>query len=71
MGAAIIAHGDASPILEPPEHIFNLVPLFVYFLIVLDPGFAVLLRRYAGRDATPNQRSPEPVSVISTIRQQY
>jgi hypothetical protein len=36
MGAAIITHGNAPPVLEAPEQVFNFVPLLVEFLVVSD-----------------------------------
>lgn len=69
MGTAIIAHGDTPPVLEPSEHVFYFVALFVEFFIVFVLDFAVLLRRGAGRYSLFNQRDPEPVGVITAIRQ--
>ena len=70
MGAAIIAGMDASPVLEFPEHVLDLVATTVEYLVegrrVLPIGFW----RYAGGDAALNQRLAEPVRVISLVRQQ-
>ena len=70
MCTAVVAHSYAPPILEPAEHVFNLVPLFIEFPVVCDLDFAVFLRRDAGRDPFSDQGCPEPVRVISAIREQ-
>jgi hypothetical protein len=36
VGATVITHGDAPPVLEPAEHIFNLVALLVELPVVFD-----------------------------------
>ncbi len=48
MGATVITHGNAPPVLEPAEHIFHLVALLVEFPVVFDLGFTVLLRGMQG-----------------------
>jgi len=68
--AAIIAGGDAPPVLQPAEHDFDPVSPLVAALVVTDgvgPGFAA---RDAGRDALGLQGVPEPVRIIAPITEQ-
>ena len=41
MGATVVSGVDASPVLEPPEHVLDSVALFVEDGVVGDRGFAV------------------------------
>ena len=41
VGAAIVAGVDATPVLEPAEHVLDAVPLTVEGLVVSDLDFAV------------------------------
>ena len=71
MGAAVVAHGDAPPVLEPAEHIFNFVPLFIEFPVVFNLDFAVFPWWNAGGYSFFDQRRSEPVSIIATIRKKF
>lgn len=71
MGASVVAHGDAPPILEPSEHIFDFMELFIQNFIVFILDFAVLLGRDTGRDAFFNQGVSKPVSVIAAISKKF
>ena len=50
VGATVITHGDVPPVLEPAEHVFNLVALLVEFPVVFDLSFMVLPGRNARRN---------------------
>jgi hypothetical protein len=67
MGTAVITRGDPAPVLEPPEHVLDPVPLSVEGFVVLDLDFAIPFCRYAGCYAFGPQRCPEPVGVIAAV----
>lgn len=69
VSASVITHGDPPPVFEPPEHIFDLVPLFIKFLVVCDGRFPVFPWRDARRNSFFHERRPEPVRVIAAIGQ--
>jgi hypothetical protein len=69
--ASIVAYGNPAPVLEPAEHVFDLVALFVEYLIVFVLYFAIFLRRDAGRCAFLDQGISEPVGVIAAVRKQF
>lgn len=68
---AVIAQGDATPIFEFAEGVFDFMPLFVESFIVINLFFAVLARGNAWRDIDVAQGLPVPIGVISLIRQQH
>ncbi len=67
MRAAVVAHRDAPPVLEPAEAVFDLVALFVEGLVVSVLGLAVLLRRDAGLDALFDQGLAKGVAVVALV----
>jgi hypothetical protein len=67
VGAAIVAGVDASPVLEPTEHILDLVALAVERLVMWDRRFAVGLGRDASCDVESGQGVAEPVGVIAFV----
>ena len=67
MGTAIVAGRDASPILEPCEHILDFVALLIERLVVGRRDFPAFGRRNAGLAASSAQGGPEPIAVIATI----
>lgn len=71
MGASVVAHGDAPPVFEPSEHVFDFMPLLVQDTIIFVLHFAVFLRRDAGHDAPFDQGRPEPVGIIAAIGKQF
>lgn len=69
MGAAVVAHGDAPPVFDASEHVFDFVALLVESFVIFDEGFAVAAGRNA-RLCTPGPECrPEPVAVISPVGQ--
>jgi hypothetical protein len=70
MGASVISGVDASPVLEPTEHVFDLVTLAIENAVVPDRLFAVGSGRDAGRDAAFGESLAEPVGVIALIAEQ-
>ena len=67
MGAAIVAGVDASPILQPAEHVLDAVALAIDGSIVRDRHFSIGLRRDARIDTAGRQSVAEPVGVVSPI----
>lgn len=67
MRAAVISGRYAPPVLQPAEHIFDLMALFIQSFIVRNLAFSVLLRGYARRDPLVQQAIPEPIGVIAAI----
>ena len=41
MGASVVTGVDAPPVLEPAEHVLNLVPLTIEFAVMFDQLFTV------------------------------
>ena len=70
MGAAVIAGGDAAPVLDPSEDVFDLVALAVEVLVVVVLDLAVLAGRDAWGGALRDQRGAEPVAVIAFVGEQ-
>jgi hypothetical protein len=68
--AAVVAGGDAAPVLEAAEHDLDAVTAFVPALVVFDGQRAGFAARNAGLDALLLQRIPEPVGVIAAVGQQ-
>ena len=70
MGTAVIAHGDAAPVLDATEHDLDVMALFVEEFAV--PGLfpAAFAWRDTRRDAFFLQRSTEPVGVVATVGNQ-
>ena len=66
MGAAVIAGVDAAPVLEPAEHVLDLVATAVEDGVVWDRHVWVGFGRDGG-DAAIGQRSAEPVGVAAFV----
>ena len=69
MCAAVVAHGDAAPVLEAIEHVFDFMALLVESFIIFDKVFAVAARRNARLCTSGPECRPEPVAVISPVGQ--
>ena len=67
VGAAVIAGGDSSPILEPCEHILDFMALLIERLIVGQLDFPAFGRGNAGLAASFGKSLPEPIAVIATV----
>ena len=70
MGAAVIACGDASPVLELGEHVLDFVALAVKRFVIFQCFFAVFGRRDTGDGATLGEAIAEPVTVVAAIGDQ-
>jgi hypothetical protein len=62
MRTAIVAGGNATPVFDPAEAVFDFMPLFVEYLIVRLRTLAVLFRWNAGLDILFNQRLAEGIA---------
>ena len=69
MCAAVIASCDAPPVFKFAKHILDLMALFVENFVVFDLYFSIFLRRNTGLDAFVLQDLPEPIRIITAIRQ--
>jgi len=70
VGAAVVAHSDASPVFEPPEHDLDFVALFVDNFIVIDGNLAVLFARDTRHNTLLYEGRAEPVGIITAISEQ-
>ena len=70
MGAAVVAHGDAAPILEAAEHDLDAVALAVERDIVRDGPLARARRGDAGRDAAVVQGGAESGTIVAAVGDQ-
>ena len=67
MGASVVAGVDAPPVLEPSEHVLDLVALAIERAVVVDRLLAVGFGGDAGRDAAFGKGLAEPVGVIAFV----
>ena len=70
MGASIVACGDASPVFEPPEHVLDLMALFIEGFAIASGKVSSPARRDAGYYPPDVQRGSEFIAVVSFIRDQ-
>ena len=68
--ASVVACVNASPVLEPAEHVLDLVALSVEGLVVVDLELSVGLGRNAGRDPALGEGLAEPVGAIALVAEQ-
>lgn len=70
MCASVMAGGDAAPVFDPAEEIFDLVALSVELLVVEILDLPVLARRDTGGDALVVACGTEPVAVVAFVAEQ-
>lgn len=70
MGAAVIPRSNSAPILEPAEHDFYFVPLFVKLLVMSHRGFLTAPARNTRRDSFTGQGGAKSVGIIPSIRKE-
>ncbi len=68
MGASVIAHGDAAPVLQASEHLLDEVAAFVEFRVLGNELDAVLSSWDAWDNIALMQDISKPVRVVSTVR---
>ena len=67
MGAPVVAHRDAAPVLELAEHALDQVALAVPLFVVFDRRLAALATRNTGLDFPALQRGAEPIAIITPV----
>ena len=70
MGAAVVPHRNAAPVLDAAEHDLDPVTLCVELFAVATRLLAVVTRRDARLDALLLQGGDQPVGVIPTVGDQ-
>ena len=70
MGTSVVVGVYATPVLDAPEGVVDLVPRSMERLVVVDLDRSIGSRRDAGRYAVSDQRSAEPVGFIAPVAQQ-
>lgn len=70
MGASVVSGSDASPVLEPAEHVLDLVASAVEDGVMRDRHVAVGSGRDAGGDAAIGQGLAEPVGIVAFVAKQ-
>ena len=69
MRTTVVSGRYTPPILQPAKHVFDFMSMFIQGFVISDLSFSVLLWRNAGRDPLFKQAIPEPISVITAIRE--
>lgn len=70
MGATVISGGDAPPVFEAAEHVFDFVELFIEDGVIGDRDLPVGFRGGAGGDAALCQGSnAESIGVVALVGQ--
>lgn len=70
MGASIVSCCDASPVLDPAEHVFDAVSLLVERFVVFGGMLALFARRDSRGNAFIFQTVAEPVGIVAATGQQ-
>ena len=71
MSASIVSGGDASPILDPAEHVLDTVSLFIEDFVIVGRVSALSAGRNARRNASVFQSVTEPDGIVTAICQQF
>lgn len=71
MGASVVSGSDASPILDPAEHVLDTVSLPIEDFVVVGRVTSLPAWWNARGNAFVFQSITEPVGVVTTIRQQF
>ena len=71
MSAAVVAHRDTAPVLDPTEHVLDFVALAVERGIVGMLDFTVLAWRDAWIDAFVDQGGAKLVAVVAPVTEQF
>jgi hypothetical protein len=65
VGATVISGVDAPPVLDPAEHVLDLVALSIEDGVIGDRDFPIGFRGDAGCDAASGEGGAEPVGVVA------
>ena len=71
MSASVVSGCDASPVLDPAEHVLDAMALSIEVLVVFGRVVSFGTGWDAGRNAFFFQGIAEPVGVIAAIREQF
>jgi len=71
VGASVVTGCNAPPILDPAEHVLDLVALPVELLVVGILDLAIGLGRDAGGNTLAVERGAQPVTVIALVTEQH
>jgi len=71
MGAAIITGMNAAPILEPAEHVLDLVTLTIERSVVFDRDPTIGFRRDTGLDAARGKGLAKPIGIIALVAEEF
>jgi hypothetical protein len=71
VSAAVVAHGDTPPVLDPAESVLDAMALAVQDLVIGDRELAALDGRDARRDASLQQAGTEGIAVLATVCEQF
>lgn len=71
MGASIISSCNAPPVLDPAEHVFDMVPLLIERFVIVCRLLSLFARRDAGGSPFFLQSVAEPVGIVTTIGKQF
>ena len=70
MGTTVIAHGNPTRILDPPEHDLDFMALFVEGLVVAALCCSVLARWDARGDTLFLEGGDKPIRIIAAVSEQ-
>ena len=71
MGASVVTRVDAPPVLEPAEHVLDLVALAIEHAVVFDRYFSIGLGGDAGGDFALCESLAEPVGVVALVGEEF
>jgi hypothetical protein len=71
VSTAVVAHGNAAPVFEAAEYVFDFMASLVKRLAIVVLDLAVFARRDAWGNAALNQCGAEFVAVIATVSEQF
>ena len=70
VGAAIVAHGEAPPVLELGEHVLDFVALLIERLVIGQWDIPAFGRRNARLAASFGESFSKPIAVIASVSDQ-
>src|SRR5664279_2910532 len=71
MGASVVTRVDAPPVLEPAEHVLDLVALAIEPAVVFDRYFSIGLGGDAGGDFALCESLAEPAGVVALVGEEF
>lgn len=71
MSASIVSRCDAPPVLDATEHVFDTISLAIELFVIVRRLLPLRTGRYACRYSLFFQRVAEPVSIVSSIGEEF